>query len=106
MKKLVLLATLLAAGCIGSPCPRNPLVRNHAIAPVTSDPWWQQNTAGLKPQDNPWEAFNQPRKEVAPVTSLVSFPPDWTSRCKRVDAYGTKKQKPVSKTKIHFTPLY
>ena len=56
MKKL-LFASLFVIGCASSE-PHNPLKRQTELA------WWQESTVGVKPEDNPWEAFvHQPVKQ-------------------------------------------
>jgi len=67
MKKIApLFISLLVAGCIGSPTPRNPMDRK------TKSLWWQKSTAGV--EDSPWEIYvKKPKVKAKP--SL--FPKNW-----------------------------
>ena len=66
---------------MGSPTPRNPM--RAEVAPVGSEIWWQRDTAGLSPDENPWEKFVEPYEAPDPLDPWRNyqapplFPEDW-----------------------------
>jgi len=51
---MLLVITILLAGCVGSPASQNPLEKRGAKL------WWQRSTVGVKSADNPWEIYVAP----------------------------------------------
>ena len=109
MKNVILVAAILLAGCIGSPIPRNPMMKrkcphHHLTGAVNhesicSTPWWRLDTSAMKPEDNPWNKFVPTYKEVdrtdpwAGFESPQLFPSSWKHKAKpRVKPTGSIKK--------------
>jgi hypothetical protein len=60
MRKLILLGlAVLLTGCLGAEKKLQKDGKWTGIAPVESRLWWQNDTAGLEKDKNPWEKFNK-----------------------------------------------
>jgi hypothetical protein len=84
MKYVILVATLLFAGCVGSPVKQNPM------DPTEKNPklWWQADTSNMKDEDNPWNKFvPMPKKVEEPKL----FPSNWKHKNKNKPSGSMKK---------------
>lgn len=68
MRFIVLLTTLLFAGCagyVGSSVPHTVMGQEGSPCSLSEKRgpklWWQKTTVGVSKADNPWEKFNQPK---------------------------------------------
>lgn len=68
MYKMLIILTVLLAGCIGSPEPTHPFRDNRSVV----KPWWAASTADVPDDLNPWLKF-VPAPEFDEFEALSSY---------------------------------